>query len=227
MMAIPRVDDPLLYYESAFIESEFVEVTSGELFDVKMQYPLLHLRNAEHQCFLRREAYERLVCAAGFLPEGYRFRILDAWRPFALQKELYEIYSERIIREYKLEACTEEERQRVIHRFVSSPVENELVPPVHTTGGAIDLTLLGPDQQELNMGSGFDEFSERTHTDYYETQGDEAIKDNRRILFFAMTKAGFTNLPSEWWHYDYGNRFWAFYNKKAALYKGVFTKEEL
>ena len=43
----------------------------------------------------------------------------------------------------------------------------------------------------------------------------------------VMTKAGFTNLPSEWWHYDYGDRFWAYYNKCSAIYEGVFTKEEI
>ena len=30
------------------------------------------------------------------------------------------------------------------------------------------------------------------------------------------------NLPSEIWHYDYGNRAWAFYTKKPALYKEIF-----
>jgi D-alanyl-D-alanine dipeptidase len=42
-----------------------------------------------------------------------------------------------------------------------------------------------------------------------------------------MIKAGFTNLPTEWWHYDYGDKFWAYYNKTRTLYTGLFTKEEL
>ena len=36
-----------------------------------------------------------------------------------------------------------------------------------------------------------------------------------------MIKAGFTNLSSEVWHYDYGNRAWAFYKKTKAIYKGI------
>ena len=43
----------------------------------------------------------------------------------------------------------------------------------------------------------------------------------KTYLYNAMIKAGFTNLPSEVWHYDYGNRAWAYYNKKPAIYKGI------
>ena len=41
-----------------------------------------------------------------------------------------------------------------------------------------------------------------------------------------MIKAGFTNLPSEIWHYDYGNRAWAYYNKKPAIYKGILELKQ-
>ena len=51
---------------------------------------------------------------------------------------------------------------------------------------------------------------------------DKTIRDNRRILYWAMTKAGFTNLPTECWHFDYGNRNWAFYNQKPIIYKAIF-----
>lgn len=42
-----------------------------------------------------------------------------------------------------------------------------------------------------------------------------------------MNKAGFTNLPSEWWHYDYGEKFWAYYNNTPAIFEGVFNIEEI
>ena len=114
----------------------------------------------------------------------------------------------------------------MIRKFVSEPIEEKDVPPVHTTGGAVDVTILDSNGNELEMGSGFDEFSDRTYTAYYENSKDERIRKNRRLLYGVMTKAGFSNLPSEWWHYDYGNRFWAYYNNQPAIYRGVFTKEE-
>ena len=42
-----------------------------------------------------------------------------------------------------------------------------------------------------------------------------------------MTSVGFTNLPSEWWHYDYGNANWAYYKKESPIYSGVFTEKDL
>ena len=227
MEQIPENAEPKIYTEKAFASSKFVEITSDDRFDVQMKYPLLKMDNAVQRCFVREEVYDMLCEAAKGLPEGFRFRIWDAWRPFALQQELYTQYSADIIREFKLQNCSKEQQKAVIRNFVSEPIEDRDVPPVHTTGGSIDLTIIDSEGNELDMGSGFDEFTDRTYTAYYETEKDEMVRTNRRLLYGAMTKAGFTNLPSEWWHYDYGNHFWAYYNKKPAIYSGIFTKEEL
>lgn len=225
------IADPVRYESKAFEDSAFVEITTGGRFDVQMQYPLLGMKHAEPQCFVRKEVYEMLLQAAERLPEGYRFRIWDTWRPFALQKELYEVYSQDIIRDFNLADCTEEERKAVIRKFVSDPVADRDVPPVHTTGGAVDLTILDENGRELPMGTAFDAFTDKTNTAYYEKispGGDDGeIRDNRRLLYHIMTEAGFTNLPSEWWHFDYGDRFWGYYKGKPAIYCGVFTREEI
>ena len=41
---------------------------------------------------------------------------------------------------------------------------------------------------------------------------------NRRLLFNAMVDQGFTNYSEEWWHFDYGNQFWALINGVHAIY---------
>lgn len=227
MRPIPEIREPENYTNVGFISESFIELKSNEVIDVCMQYPLLGMDNAEDQCFVRREVYEKLLDAAKLLPAGFRFRILDAWRPFLLQHELYEKYLKDIIKEFELEDCSVWQRKVVISRFVSAPINDTEIPPVHTTGGAIDLTIIDSNGMELNMGSCFDEFKDRTYTAFYEKEKSELIRDNRRLLYNIMTGVGFTNLPSEWWHYDYGDRFWAYYSKRPALYRGVFTKEEL
>ena len=147
--------------------------------------------------------------------------------------ELFEKYSVDIIRDFHLEELPEAKRRAAICKFVSDPVPDTKVPPAHTTGGAIDLTLLDPEGRELPMGCGFDAFTDKTCAAYFEApehvQGaeDEQVRENRRLLYYAMIDAGFTNLPSEWWHYDYGDRFWAYYMRKPAIYEGVFTREEI
>lgn len=47
------------------------------------------------------------------------------------------------------------------------------------------------------------------------------IINNRRILYNSMIKAGFTNLPSEIWHYDYGDRFWSYYTKNKIIFNVI------
>lgn len=112
-----------------------------------------------------------------------------------------------------------------VKKYVSIPHRLEYEYPVHTSGGAVDVTLLDYNGKEINMGTEFDEMVSAAQTDYYENLEDEEIKMNRRILYNAMISAGFTNLPSEWWHYDYGNRFWAFYKKKPIIYRAVYERE--
>ncbi len=222
MKPIPERDEPGYYESTRFVESPFLQINDDDLLLVQMQYPLMNMKNAESRCMVRKEVYDRLREAASALPEGYRLKILDAWRPFALQMELYEVYSRDIIRIFELEDCPEEQQKAVIRKFVSDPVPNREVPPVHTTGGAVDVTIIDESGKELAMGSLFDEFSDRTYTAFFENEKDKEIRNNRRLLYRVMTDAGFTNLPSEWWHYDYGDRFWGFYNKLPAIYGGVF-----
>ena len=90
------------------------------------------------------------------------------------------------------------------------------------------MTIMGPDGKCLDFGTAFDAFTEKTRAAYYETidvEGDskaKEIRNNRRFLYNLMMDAGFGNLPSEWWHYEYGDKNWADIQGKSALYKGIF-----
>ena len=104
-------------------------------------------------------------------------------------------------------------------------LENEVGSPLfERRRGRLYLNDKG---EELEMGTLFDEFNEKTETDYFEHNDGETIRNNRRLLYNIMVSAGFTNLPSEWWHYDYLDRFYAYYNNCPAKYEGVFTFKEV
>lgn len=219
---IPARENPGEYRDLWINKEPFVEIEDGAPISVKMQYPLLGMKHAENRCFLRKAVYEKLLLAQQMLPEGLQIRVWDAWRPFMLQKELYDKYAAYIIQSFGLEKQSREEQRDMIKKFVSEPHFNKFFPPVHTTGGAIDVTLTDSTGAELNMGTAFDDFSDAAHTRYYEMHNNLEVRHNRRMLYHVMEQAGFTNFPTEWWHYDYGDRFWAFYNQKPALYEGVF-----
>jgi D-alanyl-D-alanine dipeptidase len=90
--------------------------------------------------------------------------------------------------------------------------KSELVPGYiaehsgHSRGATLDLTLEQCDDQgarcePLDMGTGFDYFGERAHTDSPGvTAGQRA---NRHRLRDAMQAQGFENYVDEWWHYTF------------------------
>ena len=205
----------------------FIELIDGAVFDVKPKYKELGMKTAIGSCFVRATVFEMLEKVQESLPVGYSLRIWDTWRPLALQKELYETYKKSIIETFNLENLSEDERNTFISRYIAIPSEDRNAPPAHTTGGAVDLTLIDENGNEVDMGTEFDDFSEKAATDYFEGEEDSVIRRNRKILFDAMTGAGFTNLQSEWWHYDFGDANWASQTKNEVLYSGVFALEEM
>lgn len=175
--------------------------------------------------YVRRSVLHRLLEVAQALPTGYKLKIFDAWRPAAVQASLFWNYY------HTLEAThpdwDHEQLMQATRCFVSFPSEDPLQPFVHATGGAVDLTIVDGRGNALDMGTDFDDFTEAAHTAAFETTGDPAVRDNRRILYNLMIAAGFTSYPYEWWHYDFGDRFWAEATGQAPIYHGIYTEPTL
>lgn len=185
-------------------------------------YRHLGIPDAVEDCQVRLEVFERLLRAAGSLPDGLMLVVLDAWRPIAVQQHLYRTLEAAMARHHpQADAAT---LQRLTRQFVSPPSRDPLAPSPHLTGGAVDVTLCDAQGRWLDMGSRFDEVGPRSFSAHYETAaaGDSAaraIRDRRRLLHNAMLAVGFSNLLSEWWHYDYGDQLWAWHRgQPAALY---------
>lgn len=92
--------------------------------------------------------------------------------------------------------------------------------PPHSTGGAVDLTLMTDGGKEIDMGTKFNADPEESNfANYTDAPVSETVKERRRILKNAMESVGFVNYPTEWWHWSYGDRYWAFISGKPfALY---------
>lgn len=176
----------------------------------------------------RKTVYEMLKKAESFLPEGYRIKIFDAYRTIAVQTALWNYF--RKIKEKENPGASSEEIDRQTLFCISYPSYDIFLPCLHNTGGSVDLTIVGPDGSELNMGSEFDEFTERAWTSYYEDASkgegkDKEARENRRMLYNVMYATGFTNLPSEWWHFDYGNEKWGQYTGNVPIYGGILDAQ--
>lgn len=70
----------------------------------------------------------------------------------------------------------------------------------HSRGTALDLTLVGRDGQELDMGTGFDAMVPAS--EHFHAGLPEHVQRNRTLLLGVMHGAGFTHIKSEWWHYE-------------------------
>ncbi|CAN0531921.1 unnamed protein product, partial [Laminaria digitata] len=73
----------------------------------------------------------------------------------------------------------------------------------HSRGVAVDLTLVDPSGNDLDMGTGFDAFTPLSH------HGNPGIaaeaQRNRHLLMGIMTTAGWDFYRNEWWHYQLFN----------------------
>jgi len=151
--------------------------------------------------WFRAGALERLGFVADRLPERLGLAVFDAWRPLALQAELYDAaYHE----------------PGLPPGFVAEPIADPSTPPPHLTGGTVDLTLT-LDGTPLALGTGFDDFTPQAFTDSLE-QRPGAARDLRRLLYRAMRDAGFVVLHCEWWHFEYGTRRWAAITGNRPIY---------
>jgi len=141
-------------------------------------------------------------------------KVTDSFRPLSLQRAHFEKIKKNIARKESLAGDALWER---VTQFIADP---DLCPP-HTTGGAIDLTLVrSKNGTELPMGTPVDAIDDRAFTWHREIAA--AAQKNRRLLFDAMTGAGFVNLASEWWHFSYGDQYWAaFLGEHSARYDSL------
>ncbi|MEK5266564.1 M15 family metallopeptidase [Weizmannia sp. FSL W8-0401] len=184
-------------------------------------YYLHHVPGTRNDCYLREGVVERLLKAVNYIPSAYHIVVLDGWRSFQTQQALYDAYKKVFRNKYTSEQATAEQ----LARFVATPSKDPHQPAPHYTGGAVDLTL-ADENGWLNMGTDFDEFTEKAHSLFYEkkkflTTEEKVIRNNRKLLRTSMLEAGFRSNPDEWWHFDYGNALWAKENNTIAKYRGI------
>ncbi|OGV89251.1 hypothetical protein A2Z41_01790 [Microgenomates group bacterium RBG_19FT_COMBO_39_10] len=177
--------------------------------------------------WVRKSLAELLFQASQLLPQNYRFKIWDAWRPLKVQQALFEEWVKILRKENP--NWSEVKSEKEAQQYVSLPSKDRTKPSPHNTGGAIDLTLVDSKGKELKMGTEFDYFGPQASTRYYEKKllkkfllpKEKEICQNRRLLYSMMIRIGFTNYPEEWWHYDYGNQFWGKIKKETAIYSKI------
>lgn len=129
-------------------------------------------------CYLHFDAAKCLEKAVNLAKiQGYRLKIFDGFRPLKAQQFLFDAFPEG--------------------EFVSNP-KTGAVP--HCRGVAVDLTLTDEKGNELDMGTEFDDFTEKSY--HANNEISAQAQKNRFILMGIMLSSGFDFYKNEWWHYQ-------------------------
>ena len=143
--------------------------------------------------WLHRHAAEGLERSVAWLSANRAdlgLLVLDALRPQSVQEQLWAALQGTDLMGY-----------------LANPVRGS----IHSFGMAVDITLVSRDGVELDMGTPFDDLTERSHPEFEGAmlaRGElsETQISNRQLLRDAMQQGGFKGISSEWWHFDCGDR---------------------
>ncbi|WP_328495427.1 M15 family metallopeptidase [Streptomyces sp. NBC_00414] len=154
--------------------------------------------------YLRGGVLDRLLEAQEQLPTGLRLLFVEGYRPPSLQRRYFDDYAAQL-RAGQPQWSAEQVRSAA-SRYVSPP---ETAP--HSAGAAVDLTLADDEGRELDMGTPMNATPEESAGACYTQAGDISAeaRSHRDILSSALTAVGLVNYPTEWWHWSYGDRYWA------------------
>jgi D-alanyl-D-alanine dipeptidase len=160
------------------------------------------LRYATTNNFLKAKVYDCAECYTlvktakallkvneAFIKKGYKIKFFDCYRPNDVQYKMWAIVPNP--------------------QYVANPVTGS----IHNKGGAVDITLVTLEGDEVDMGTDFDFFGKKAYHD--NTNLPQQILNNRKLLKETMESFGFWSIRTEWWHYNLS----AGSNDKVANFK--------
>jgi zinc D-Ala-D-Ala dipeptidase len=179
------------------------EFENGEpLVDLRVVAPSIKIVRSQTIPFCRETVASKAEAAGRLLPDGYQLGVTDAWRPLKRQIMIYEFMTR-----CAKEAYPDRDGpalQRTVNRWVAPP--GRKAPPGHCTGAAIDVVLIGPDSEIVDVSAPYGRI-QGGPTFIYGLE--PHAQRHRFMLYEALIEAGFSNCRDEWWHYSYGDAGWA------------------
>lgn len=165
--------------------------------------------------WVRKTVADRLAAAEASLPGGIRLLVVEGLRSLGAQQRIHDGYRAELA--IDLPWLTDDEIDSLASRFVSPPA----IAP-HVSGAAVDLTLVDVDGSPLDLGTAIDATPEASNNACYLDARNvgESARTNRMLLADALRRVGLVNYPTEWWHWSFGDRYWAYVMGHPAAVHG-------
>lgn len=207
-----------------------IQENHEELIDLNTQTeikigPSPEIENNTDYTKMRKTVYEKLVSAQKLLPKNIRFCLYEGYRSLDLQKFLFET-RKKLVEKSHPNKNPKELFDEVI-RMVS-PVTNwdgSVNIPPHSTGAAVDVYLIDENGDSLDMGIHPKDWLLDVEGVLSRTNAvniSPEAKKNRKMMSEVLSQVGFVNYFTEYWHWSYGDRYWAYQlGKSHAIYDVV------
>lgn len=152
---------------------------------------------------VRATVAERLATADADLPRGVHLLVVEGLRPMSSQVAIYDAYRRLLSTQQPL--LGPDEIDVLASRFVAPP---SMAP--HVSGAAVDLTLVGP-EGPLDLGTPIDATPEESDGACFfdSPRVSASARRHRDLLAAVLGGVGLVNYPTEWWHWSFGDRYWA------------------
>lgn len=121
--------------------SNYPQIATSSIYVGERQdspYPLAKLAGSLFTVFVREGVAKMLSKAARLLPKGDMLLVWDAYRPLTVQRALFDYY----VSVLESRGTPHEQASVDAQKFVSIPSDDPTRPPPHSTGGAVDLTII-------------------------------------------------------------------------------------
>lgn len=193
-------------------------IKSESLVDIRKFCPGIKVRLDANRLKYEKTAYVRLSVAKKLrraqklLPKGWNFVIRDAWRPAYVQAAIYFNFLRK--GKQRFPGLSDKEIKNRVDKFVA-PWKG-VGASGHMTGGAIDVRLIDKSGRRLPMVSHKLSYQENALPQSKNLP--MSLMKNRQIMADALRQAGFSNNIREYWHWSYGDYYWAKRTKNKVIY---------
>ena len=134
-------DNKSIVNDTSFVNLE--EYSNDFVYDLKYATEDNFLKSKVYdcaECYMRLKTAKALIKAnSKFMKLGYKIKLYDCYRPLDVQKKMWKIVSNP--------------------SYVANPSKGS----IHNRGGAVDITLVDMNGNELDMGTAFDHFGIEAH----------------------------------------------------------------